>query len=97
MGVFDIKQARRSGYPWQMYVKDMAGSIAYAHLSDIDADGRMCLPGFGIYDFNEILKRLQDVGFDGNLLIEVYGSDYKDKADLTRSLEFLREAVDKIV
>lgn len=93
LGVFDIKQARRSGYPWQMYIADMAGSIAYAHLSDIDENGRMCLPGKGVYDFKEILARLKDAGFDGGLIIEAYGNDYLNDGELKQSYEFLSEAV----
>jgi sugar phosphate isomerase/epimerase len=94
--VFDIKQARRSGYPWQMFVEDMAGSIAYAHLSDVDENGRMCLPGKGVYDFAEIIKRLKDTGFDGNLIVEVYGRDYKEDEELKVSCEHLKEIVYKL-
>jgi sugar phosphate isomerase/epimerase len=79
-----------------MYIKDMAGSIAYAHLSDVTADGKMCLPGFGIYDFEEIIKRLKDTGFDGNLLIEVYGRDYEREEELKQSLNYLSEIVYKL-
>ena len=95
-GVFDIKQARRSGYPYEMYIEDMSGAISHAHLSDVDENGRMCLPGKGVYDFNEILKRLKGAGFDGNILIEVYHDNYGDKSELKQSLEFLKETVYKI-
>ena len=95
-GVFDIKQARRSGYPYAMYIEEMAGAIAYAHLSDVNADGRCCLPGTGIYDFEEVLKRLKDAGFDGNLIIEVYRGDYGGFDELKKSYEFLSEIVYKL-
>jgi sugar phosphate isomerase/epimerase len=95
-GVFDIKQARRSAYPWQMYVQEMAGSIAYAHLSDVDENGKMCLPGKGKYDFGEIIKRLKGTGFDGNLIVEVYGNDYKQFEELKASCDYLKEIVYKL-
>lgn len=95
-GVFDIKQARRSGYPYAMYIEEMAGRISHAHLSDVDANGKICLPGFGLYDFTEIIKRLKGTGFDGNILIEVYPEDYGDISELKASLEFLKETADKI-
>lgn len=95
-GVFDNKQARRSGYPWQMYVKEMAGSIAYAHLSDLDANGKMCLPGRGVCDFGEMIARLRDAGFDGNLLIEVYGGDYDGFGELKESCDYLNGLIDKL-
>lgn len=95
-GVFDLKQARRSGYPWQMYVAEMAGAIAYVHISDMDEKGRMCLPGKGIYDFVEIFKRLKGAGFDGNVLIEAYRGDYGEFAELKESVDFLKETADKV-
>jgi sugar phosphate isomerase/epimerase len=95
-GVFDIKQARRSGYPWQMYVTEMSDAIAYAHLSDVTDGGKMCLPGKGIYDFEEIIKRLKDTGFNGNLIIEVYGSDYESEEEIKQSFSYLSELVYKL-
>ncbi len=94
-GVLDIKQARRSGYPYKDYIGDMKGSISHVHLSDVDKDGKMCLPGQGTLDFKEILSRLQDAGFDGNVIIEAYGEDYGDVSELKTSLEYLNEIIDK--
>lgn len=94
--VFDIKQARRSHYPYQQYLKDMSGSIAYVHLSDIDDGGKMCLPGEGIYDFDEIFRVLKGEGFGGNAIIEVYGTNYAEESQLGRSVEFLKERAYKI-
>lgn len=95
-GVFDIKQARRSGYPYQMYISDMAGSISYVHLSDVDENGNCRLPGKGIYDFKDILKRLKDAGFDGSIIIEVYPDNYSDVSELKQSLDFLNEIIYKV-
>ena len=96
MGVFDIKQARRSGYPYKDYIADMKGAISHVHLSDVDKDGRMCLPGKGTYNFKEILTRLKDAGFDGNILIEVYKDDFGDVKELKTSLDYLNEIVYKL-
>ncbi len=95
-GVFDIKQARRSGYPYAMYIEDMAGAVAYAHLSDVDENGRMCLPGKGVYDFTEIIKRLIGAGMQGDILVEVYGGDYEKEEELFASVEYLKEIVYKL-
>lgn len=96
LGVFDIKQARRSGYPWQMYLNDMAGAISHVHLSDVDRNGKMCLPGRGITDFEEVLKRLKDAGFDGAVLIEAYPDDFGEISELRQSLDYLDEIIDKV-
>ena len=96
MGVFDVKQARLSCYPYQMYIKEMEGRIAHVHLSDVDERGKICLPGKGIFDFEECLRRLKDAGFDGAALIEVYAGDYGDYTELKRSCDYLDEIIYKI-
>lgn len=95
LGVFDIKQARNSGYPYQMYIEEMAGAISHVHLSDISNEGKMCLPGRGVYDFEEIVKRLRGAGFDGCALVEVYGGDYGELGELKDSLDYLGEIIYK--
>lgn len=92
-GVFDIKQARMSHYPWQTYVKDMSGAISHVHLSDVDEYGKTCLPGRGLYDFGEIFRTLAGEGFNGAALIET--GSFSDLAELKRSVEFLKEAAQK--
>ncbi len=95
-GVLDIKQARISGHPYRMYLEEMGESIAYVHLSDITSEGKMCLPGKGCFDFEELFKRLLDVGFDGALLIEAYEKDYEKTEELKTSLQYLQELVYKV-
>ncbi len=95
-GVLDVKQARLSGYPYPMYIKDMEGCISHVHISDVDERGKICLPGKGVFDFEECLRRLKDAGFDGALLIEVYAGDYAGYSELKASCDFLDEIVAKI-
>jgi sugar phosphate isomerase/epimerase len=94
-GVLDVKQARLSGYPVEEYIRVMQGKIAHVHVSDVDERGKICLPGFGKTDFDELLKRLNGAGFDGPLLIEVYKDDFQGEDQLLQSLEFLQEKADK--
>ncbi len=90
-GAFDIKQARKSGYPYQMYIKDMEGAISHVHISDVDKNGKTCLPGQGIYDFKEIISRLKDADFDGAVIIE--SQSFNELADLKRSVEYLNSII----
>lgn len=94
-GVLDIKQARISGYPYEEYLNEMGQSIAYAHLSDIDERGKMCLAGKGVFDFDTLIKRLQDVGFNGALLIEAYAGDYERQEELKTACDYLQELLYK--
>lgn len=95
-GVLDIKQARQSGVFYGDFIEDMGENIATVHLSDIDADGKMRLPGKGCFDFGELFRRLRDVGFGGALLVEAYQGDYGDLKELKESVGFLSELADKI-
>lgn len=88
-GVFDNLQARKSGYPYPMYLKDMCGSISHVRLSDVDQDGKIRLPGEGVTDFKEMFERLKDAGFDGAAVI--YAAGFEDLSSLKRSVEFLKE------
>ena len=96
LGVFDVKQARLSCYPYQMYIKDMEGCISHVHLSDVNERGKICLPGKGTFDFEECLRRLKDAGFDGAALIEVYANDYGDYRELKQACDYIDEIIYKI-
>ncbi len=93
-GVLDIKQARISGYSYESYLIEMGERLAYVHVSDICQRG-MCLPGKGDFDFDTLIKRLKDVGFDGALIIEAYKDDYREIEELKIACEFLNEKLYK--
>ena len=94
-GVLDIKQARISGYPYEEYLNEMGERIAYVHVSDVNEQGKLCLPGKGVFDFPTLIKRLKDVGFDGAFLIEVYNKDYENEQELRSSCDYLEELLHK--
>ncbi len=91
----DIKQARQSGLGYAEFIEDMGEDIVTVHLSDIDEKGKMCLPGRGVTDFDDLFNRLASVGFDGALLLEVYKSDFNEFSELFNSLDFVKELAQK--
>lgn len=95
-GVLDVKQARQSGIPYAEYIKEMGKDIVTVHLSDIDENGKMCMPGKGITDFYDLFTRLYDVGFDGAAILEVYKNDYKEYSELFDSLDYVNNVIAKI-
>lgn len=95
-GVLDVKQARISGYCYEEYLNEMGENIATVHLSDVQKNGKMCLPGQGGFDFETLMKRLLDVGFNGALLIEAYKDDYQEIEDLRKACEYLQEILYKM-
>lgn len=92
----DVKQARISGYDYRDYLNAMGERIKTVHLSDVDENGKIRLPGVGIFDFEELFKRLKDVGFNGDMIIEVYKNDYGAESEITQSLNYLNDLKYKI-
>ena len=92
----DIKQARQSGIHYAEFIKEMNRDIVTVHLSDLDANGKMCLPKNGTTDFHDLFTRLKDVGFDGALLIESYQSDFVTFKELFDSLDYINNLAQKI-
>lgn len=92
----DIKQARISGDSYKDYITEMGESLKTVHISDYNDLGKMCLPMQGNFDFEDLFKRLKDVNFNGNILIENYFEDYKDISEVKESLQKLRELKYKI-
>ena len=95
-GTLDIKQCRLSGFDYKDYIADMGENIKTVHLSDVDENGKIKLPGKGTFDFETLFRRLKDSGSDPNALIEVYKDDYDDIDEIKNSLDYLREIQYKI-
>lgn len=92
----DIKQAYQSGVSVYDYIDDMQGNINTVHLTDRDADGKLCLPGKGCYDYLSLFKALKDAGFDGSVIVEVYKGDYETPTQLLACQDFIKEIIYKI-
>lgn len=94
-GVLDLKQARITGYDYREYLSEMGSSLSHVHASDVTADGKLCLPGRGVFDFDELFFRLREIGFQGSVLVEAYQNDYGELCELKDAYEFLAEKADK--
>ncbi len=94
-GVLDIKQARISEFPYEFYLDEMGERLTHVHISDIAADGKLCMPGQGTFDFPLLIDRLKDVGFDGAIIIEVYKENFKEEIELKKACEFIDEILYK--
>lgn len=94
-GTLDIKQARQSDIDYKQFLTEMGSDLVTVHLSDVKSDGKMCLPGVGTFDFDELFKMLKDVGFNGACLIEAYQNDYSCLEELMQSLDFIKDTASK--
>lgn len=75
--VFDNKQALRSGVDWPEFLDRLGKYVIHTHLSDNGGQGD-CLPlGEGALDLDALLASLRAHGFDGAVMVELYG-EYMD-------------------
>lgn len=93
MTCLDIKQARVAGVEIDEFIDEMKGRIGTVHLSDIDENGNMCLPGKGVTDYQDLFCKLKKSGFDGDMLIENYKDDFNEVSEISDSLKYLRKLI----
>lgn len=89
----DIKQARLSGYDYTGYLNEMAPRLKTVHISDYDENGKILLPGKGLFDFEKLIGELYAVGFDGAILIEVYNESFRTIDEMAESLSYIKNLV----
>ncbi len=85
----DIKQAHRAGHHWSEYLDVMGERIINVHINDFDETHSCMLPGEGVMQYDALFDHLVALGYDDQVLIEVYGSDYESLEQIRRSLRFL--------
>lgn len=80
--VFDNKQATRSGITYQQYIDALGKNIVHVHISDSNSKCD-CLPlGYGEIDIVNMLKSLENTGFDGCVMIELYSEWLESLEDI---------------
>lgn len=82
---FDIKQAAQSGFPPMSYLEPMGNRLVSIHVCDYIANPpywNPCMPFRGQMDFAALRSYLQDTGFAGSMVMEVYSGNYRDEEEL---------------
>ena len=94
--VLDVKQAIRADYD-PLDIADAVGdSVIHLHISD-NRKGADCVPvGKGSYDFEKLIRRLHERGFDGAALLELYRGGYGDYSELKEGSDRLWKIIEKI-
>ena len=85
----DIKQAMQSKHPLDEYLKVMKGKLVNVHICDWHEDGKLAVPGKGIFDFTGFFRKLTEIGYDGPCLMELYAGTYNSYDEITESYEYL--------
>lgn len=94
--VFDVKQCVRNDLD-PFYMLDIMGrSIYHVHLSDHDKENICMLPGHGNFDFTKFFKRLKSLGFDKNVIIELYSNNFESSDDLINAKKYIEQILKTI-
>ena len=80
--------------PWPLLALDMLramrGHVRHLHVLDWTADGKLCLPGRGVFDWQQFARVLREDGFDGAVILEPYAQLVESEQALLESICFLR-------
>ena len=89
--VLDIKQAHRAECdPFEM-AKAMRDSLKLVHVNDFNSDSDCLLPGKGTFDLKGLKSLLDEMGYSGNFIIEVYRQNYGDYSEVEDSFRTLEQ------
>lgn len=88
--VLDIKQAMRCGVDALILLEAMGDRLVNVHLCDWDAQGKLCLPGQGVFDFSAFFSALRRGGYEGPAILEPYPYLFDKQEELETSLAYLR-------
>ena len=92
--MLDVKQALRAGQDTLEYVEQLGESIAHVHISD-STPQEDCLPvGRGDANLKALLNALQNKGFAGCVLQELYRSSYQEEQEVREGYHCLQKMID---
>lgn len=91
--VLDLKQALRSGQDAFAILRAMGDRLCHVHVMDWDENGKLCLPGEGTFDFYRLRKALEEIGYNGGILLEPYAQHTLDEDKVKKSLRYLRDVL----
>lgn len=92
----DLKQARRAGIPVNEYIDVMGDKIMNIHISDFDEQHDCLLPGEGVFDFSDFFRRIKNIGYNGDVITEVYSSNFLEESQLKHSKKFVEGTISQI-
>ena len=91
--VLDLKQATRSELSYKDVLSAMGDKLVHLHLNDCDDKSDCLLPGKGNRDFKEFFKIVEQNGYKGSAVIEVYRQNFGEYTELIESLDFLNNVL----
>ena len=90
---FDVKQANRAGRSWEDYLPVMGERLVNVHINDFSAEQSCLLPGEGTMEYRPFFQYLHDIGYNAQVLIEVYAANFTDDAQIVQSVDYLKKII----
>lgn len=87
--VLDIKQVLRKDASIEEMIQAMGRAIRHIHISDHMPDNDCLPPGQGVFDFPDFIKRMKEIGYKGDYIIEVYEDSFSDTKELIESMQYI--------
>ncbi len=88
---FDIKQAFKGDQDPYALAEAMGNAVVNFHVNDRDEEHLCLLPGCGTVDYDRISAILQQNGYEGPGLIEVYRSNFETREEIAAAKTFLEK------
>lgn len=93
--VLDIKQAVRTGLSPYTIIDALGSDIVHVHISDNSPEAD-CLPvGKGSFDFGRLIEKLDGIGYNGALLVELYRNNYGEYSELYDGMKKIGDIIAK--
>ena len=89
----DLKQARRANVSIEDYINVMGKHLKNVHISDNSHDEVCLLPGEGELDHDVLLNKLKSAGYSGDVIIEVYSSNYAEISQIKDAKNMLENKI----
>ncbi len=86
----DIKQVvRRKEAEVEDMLQAMGNKIRHVHISDHTKNQDCILPGCGDFNFKNLIYRLKKMGYEGDLIIELYRDGFEDAQQLAQARRYI--------
>lgn len=86
---FDIKQSYKAKVEPEEYIDIMDSRIMNFHINDRDEENLCLLPGKGNVNYRNLFNKLNEKGYSGSGIIEVYSNNYLNYDELIDAKKFL--------
>lgn len=90
--VLDVKQAVRSGESPQSFIEALGRKIVHIHISDHTEQISCLPPGKGILNTGRFLTDMQNTGFNGGIIVELYRENFDTIVEIYEGYQHVLKA-----